>query len=71
MGMDEKLLGQLAEKDEWINQLEESLRRAESEIDQLRQKVSELEARTQGIDVLIEEHLQQQTPKQVRPPNPR
>ncbi len=40
----------LADKDDWISQLEESLNRAESEVEQLRRKVSELEGALQNVE---------------------
>jgi O-antigen biosynthesis protein len=55
MGMEEKLLAQLGEKVEWIEQLDQSLTRAESELEQLRGQVHDLEGRARQLsDALVE-----------------
>jgi glycosyltransferase involved in cell wall biosynthesis len=55
MLMEEKLLAQLAGKDDWIDQLEKSLTEAESELERLHYKVRELEGRDREVSGALAE----------------
>src|SRR5271163_4560590 len=55
MATEQKLLAQLAEKDEWIDQLEDSLTRAESDLEQTHRKVRELDVRVDDLSRVLDD----------------